>query len=67
MNDKEKLRKDKTAGFFLDMAKLSFAGMVIGSVVSITEETSLPIILSQAIVGTLLTIVFARVGFMILN
>lgn len=51
MDEKEKLRKDKTAGFFFDMAKLSFAGMVVGSMVSITEESSLPLILSQAIVS----------------
>lgn len=49
------------------MAKLAFAGMVVGSMVSITEESSLPLILSQAVVGTLLTIIFSRVGFLILK
>lgn len=64
----EKLKREKTAGFFLDLAKLSFAGMVIGSLVSISGETAgMEITLSESAVGTILTIAFAYIGFNILK
>lgn len=36
--EKNKLRKEKLAGFFFDLAKLIFAGLVIGSVTPIFTE-----------------------------
>lgn len=66
-NEKEKLRKEKVSGFFLDMAKFSFAGIVIGSMVSVTDQTPLLLVLCKAITGTLLTIVFARIGILMLK
>lgn len=66
-DEKEKLKREKSSGFFLDMGKLSFAGMVIGSIVSVTSQENIFYLLGKAIVGILLTIVFAKIGMFILK
>ena len=60
----QKLRKEKLAAFYYDLAKLSFGGLVIGVLqVLITKGhldiSSLPVIL----VGVLVTLGFAVAGY----
>lgn len=35
VKEKDKTRREKLAGYFFDLAKLSFAGLVVGGMVSI--------------------------------
>ena len=34
VKEKDKVRREKLAGLFFDLAKLSFAGLVVGGIVS---------------------------------
>ena len=36
VKEKDKVRREKLAGLFFDLAKLSFAGLVVGGIVSMT-------------------------------
>lgn len=68
MEEIEKLKKEKTAEYFYGLSKLSFAGLVIGILVPLGQDSDLyPIIFAKAIIGSILTMVFARIGFLILN
>ena len=67
MEEKEKLKKGKTAGLFMHLCELSFAGMVIGGMVSIPSGTVDALSIAKVIVGGILSIVFARIGFIILK
>lgn len=58
---KDKTRKEKLAGYFFDLSKLSFAGLVIGGLVSIkSDNADHAIDIYRVIVGCLLTILSAR-------
>ncbi len=66
--EKDKNRKDKLAGYFFDLSKLSFAGLVIGSIVAVDmENTELYLHLGRAVFGCIATISFARFGNLILK
>lgn len=65
---KDKTRKEKLAGYFFDLSKLSFAGLVIGGLVSIkSDNTDHAIDIYRVIVGCLLTILSARMANLILK
>ena len=65
--EKDKLRKEKLAGFFYDSAKLILGGLVIGGISPLFmdsyHETNLYIVL----IGTIATYIFARIGNEILK
>lgn len=65
--DVEKLKKDKISSFFFDMAKLSFASIVAVAIISITSDKYDPLATYKAIVGAVLTLIFARIGFITLK
>jgi hypothetical protein len=65
---KDKTRKEKLAGYFFDLSKLSFAGLVIGGLVSIkSDNADHAIDIYRVIVGCLLTILSARMANLILK
>ena len=39
IKEKDKVRREKLAGYFFDLSKLSFAGLVIGGMVSIKPDS----------------------------
>ena len=64
--EKERVRKEKIASFFLDLAKLTFAAAVLGGMTPlITKNTLLD--WATVLVGILVTIVFANLGNKILK
>lgn len=56
---KNKLRREKLANFFFDLAKLVFAGLVVGSVTPIFIDTFQPSILIPVVIGLVVTVVLA--------
>lgn len=66
--EKDKTRREKLAGYFFDLSKLSFAGLVIGGIVSIKpENANYSIEIYRAIIGCLFTIFLARTANTILK
>lgn len=65
---KDKTRKEKLAGYFFDLSKLSFAGLVIGGLVSIkSDNADHAIDIYRVIVGCLLTVLSAIMANLILK
>lgn len=68
IKDKDKTRREKLAGYFFDLSKLSFAGLVIGGMVSIKPDgTDYLIEIYRAVAGCLFTIFLARMANTILK
>lgn len=65
--EKEKLKKDKLSGFFLDMAKLSFAAMVLGGVMPLLNGEGSASNIMFFILGIMMTFIFALIGYTILK
>ena len=63
--EKDKVSRETLGKFFYDLAKLSFAGLVVGCF-TLNEEGEL-FMLSVALAGVALTIIFSRIGFVILK
>ena len=63
VKEKEKVRREKLAGFFFNLAQLTYTVLVLGAVVSFFQnfEVSLGVI-SMAIAGCITVIVLARIG-----
>ena len=60
--EKEKIRLEKLAGYFFDISKLTFAGLVIGIIVPLFNNVEDPKIWSAAIIGLVLTILAAMLA-----
>ncbi|MDD6553359.1 MAG: hypothetical protein PUF37_07215 [Prevotellaceae bacterium] len=65
--EKDKLKKDKLSGFFLDMAKLSFAALVLGDIMPIINDTNSGSSILSLSLGIIMTIVYALLGYRILK
>lgn len=63
--ERDKTSRETLGKFFYDLAKLSFAGLVVGCF-TLNEEGKL-FMLAVASGGVALTIVFSRIGFIILK
>lgn len=60
--------RENLGKFFYDIAKLTFAGMVIGSMVTATNSTVSPtLLIVESAIGTILTFIFAYIGFTLLR
>lgn len=57
--EKDKVRKEKLAGYFFDLSKLSFAGLVIGVILPLFTNVGDYKIWCAASLGMLLTIISA--------
>ncbi len=64
--EKERVRKEKIASFFLDLAKLTFAAAVLGGLTPLLSKNSLQDWLG-VFLGIIVTIVFAKLGNNILK
>lgn len=66
--EKDKTRREKLAGYFFDLSKLSFAGLVVGGIVSIKPDNiDYSIEIYRAIIGCFFTISLARIANIILK
>lgn len=57
--EKDKVRREKLAGYFFDLSKLSFAGLVVGIVLPLFTNTGDLKIWCVATLGLTLTIISA--------
>ena len=64
--EKDRLRKEKIASFYLDLAKLTFAAAVLGGMTPLLSKNSLLDWLT-VLFGVVVTIVFAFIGNKILK
>ncbi len=64
--EKDRVRKDKIASFYLDLAKLTFAAAVLGGMTPLLSKNSLLDWLT-VLFGVVVTIVFAVIGNKILK
>ena len=64
--EKDRLRKEKIASFYLDLAKLTFAAAVLGGMTPLLSKNSLLDWLT-VLFGVVVTIVFAVIGNKILK
>ena len=67
IQEKDKVRREKLAGYFFDISKLSFAGLVIGIIVPLFSNVDDLKIWGTATLGILLTILAATLANKILK
>ncbi|MDO5420921.1 MAG: hypothetical protein Q4F50_12780 [Bacteroides sp.] len=62
--EKDKVRKEKLAGYFFNLSQLSFVSLVIGLIITMTKEELYENYFLMILVffGILLTLLFARIG-----
>lgn len=65
--ERKKMRRDKRAGLFFDLCKLTFAGMVIGGITPMFTKSYDEITWPLIVGGALATIIFAYIGDYILK
>ena len=58
-NDKKKTRREKLAGYFYDISKLTYAALVLGGVVPVLTKTNVRINILAIVFGILMSYVFA--------
>lgn len=59
--------KDKIGGYFLDLSKLTFAGLVIGGLMSVDLDDISCSAVSIIVMGILFTVLLGRIGREILR
>lgn len=62
-----KVRREKLAGYFYDLSKLSFTGLVIGLVIPLIADMTNPLLWVILIIGIVLTCLSARLANKILR
>lgn len=65
--EKDKVRKEKLAGFFYDSAKLILGGLVVGGISPLFADSYHEMNLYVVFIGTIATYIFARIGNEILK
>ena len=65
--EKDKTRRDKLAGYFVDLSKLSFAGLVIGITLPLFSDTQNATMWLVAMFGIVLTVLSALLANKILK
>lgn len=60
--DKEKLRKDKVAGYFFNLSQLTFAALVLGGLSPIYTNNAIGYNWYILLMGLILTILLALIG-----
>lgn len=67
VKEKDKTRRDKLAGYFFDLSKLSFAGLVIGVIIPLYSDLSNENNWYSICTGIILTIISAAFANKILK
>ena len=67
LRERNKLIREQIGKFFLDMAKLAFAGVVLVKMASADPAEGVLSIIVTMIFGSILTIIFALIGYWILK
>lgn len=58
-NDKKQTRREKLAGYFYDISKLTYAALVLGGIVLVLTKTNVRINILAIVFGILMSYVFA--------
>lgn len=67
VKEQTKVRREKLAGYFFDLSKVSFAGLVIGIIVPLVSNVKEPSTWIAAVLGLLLTVILALIANKILK
>lgn len=67
MKEKDKVKREKLAGYFFDASKLILAGVVIGGITPLYSDNTKEINLYVILTGTLATILLAWIANKILK
>ena len=67
LRERNKLIRERIGKFFLDMAKLAFAGVVLVKIASGDPAESILSIIVTMIFGSILTVIFTLIGYWILK
>lgn len=64
VREKDKVRREKLAGYFFNLSQLSFVTLVIGLMVTLTKESLYDnyLLLLLVIIGITITVTFAKIG-----
>lgn len=65
--EKDKVRREKLAGYFFNLSQLTFVALVLGGITPLYTNTNLGINWYVLIAGAILTIVLANIGNLILK
>lgn len=64
---KNDMRREKLAGYFFDLSKLTFAALVLGGFTPLSGEYDPKANWSVVTLGALLTVVFAKIASLIIK
>ena len=67
LRDIDRVSRETLGKFFYDLAKLVFAGVVVGGVVQLTQSRDYALMAVMVVLGILVSCIFAFVGFKILR
>lgn len=67
LKERNKLIREQIGKFFLDMAKLAFAGVVLVKIASANPNEGMLSIIVTMVFGSILTVIFALIGYWILK
>ncbi len=67
VKEKDKVRREKLAGFFFNLAQLSFAGLVLGGITPIYANVEAGVNWYVLAAGSIWTVMLAKVGNTILK
>lgn len=67
VKEKNKARKEKLAGYFFDLSKVSFAGLVIGIIIPLLSNMKDYSTWFAAVFGLMLTVILALIANKILK
>jgi hypothetical protein len=65
--ERDKVRKEKLAGYFLNLSQLTFVALVLGGVTPLYADDGAKLDLFIIVTGAILTLMFASVGSRILK
>lgn len=65
--EKDKTRREKLAGFFYDLAKLCFGGLVVGSLISYSNDGVNMYEITKTVFGIASTMVLSKIANEILK
>ena len=67
LRDIDRVSRETLGKFFYDLAKLVFAGVLVGGVVQLTQSRDYALMAVMVVLGILVSCIFAFVGFKILR
>lgn len=67
VKEKNKVRKEKLAGYFFNLSQLTFVALVLGGVTPLYTNSEIGISYYVLIAGTALTVILASIGNLILK